>query len=52
MYASAILQDNDLVNVFATAAEAYEWVGSMSSRRDDSCSVDKRAYSVRFHTID
>lgn len=40
------------VNVFATAAEAYELVGSMSSRRDDSCSVDKRAYSVRFHTID
>lgn len=40
------------VNVFATAAEAYEWVGSMSSRRDDSCSVDKRAYSVRYHAID
>lgn len=40
------------VNVFATAAEAYKWVGSMSSRRDDSCSVEKRAYSVRFHTID
>lgn len=40
------------VNVFATAAEAYKWVGSMSSRRDDSCSVQKHAYSVRFHTID
>ena len=40
------------VNVFATAAEAYEWVGSVSSRRDDSCSVQKRAYSVRFHDID
>lgn len=40
------------VNVFATVAEAYKWVGSMSSRRDDSCSVDKHAYSVRFHTID
>lgn len=40
------------VNVFATVAEAYTWVGSMSSRRDDSCSVQKRAYSVRFHTID
>lgn len=40
------------VNVFATAAEAYMWVGSMSSRRDDSCSVQKHAYSVYFHTID
>lgn len=40
------------VNVFATAAEAYTWVGSMSSRRDDSCSVDKHAYSVRFHNMD
>lgn len=40
------------VNVFATVAEAYKWVGSMSSKRDDSCSVDKHAYSVRFHTID
>lgn len=40
------------VNVFATVAEAYTWVGSMSSRRDDSRSVQKRAYSVRFHTID
>ena len=40
------------VNVFATAAEAYEWVGSMSGRRDDSCSVDKHVYSVRYHAID
>ena len=40
------------VNVFATAAEAYKWVGSMSGKRDDSCSVDKHAYNVRFHTID
>ena len=40
------------VNVFATVAEAYKWVGSMSSRRDDSCSVQKHAYSVRFHTIE
>lgn len=39
------------VDVFATAAEAYGWVGSMSGRRDDSCSVDKRAYSVRFHDM-
>lgn len=39
------------VNVFATAAEAYKWVGLMSSRRDDSCSVEKRAYSVRFHDM-
>ena len=37
--------------VFATAAEAYTWVGSMSNRRDDSCPVDKHAYSVRFHTV-
>lgn len=40
------------VNVFATVAEAYKWVGSMGSRRDDPCSVQKHAYSVRFHTID
>lgn len=40
------------VNVFATAAEAYKWAELMSSRRDDSCSVDKHAYSVRFHNID
>lgn len=40
------------VNVFATAAEAYKWVGSMSSKRDDSCSVDKRVYNVRFHNMD
>ena len=39
------------VNVFATAAEAYKWVGLMSSRRDDPCSVDKHAYGVRFHNI-
>lgn len=40
------------VNVFATAAEAYKWARLMSSRRDDSCSAQKRAYNVRFHTID
>lgn len=40
------------VNVFATVAEAYKWVGLMSSRRNDSCSVDKHAYSVRFHNMD
>lgn len=40
------------VNVFATAAEAYKWVGSMSSRRDDSCSVQKHVYNVRFHNMD
>ena len=40
------------VNVFATAAEAYGWVGSMGGKRDDSRSVDKRAYNVRFHAID
>lgn len=39
-------------NIFATAAEAYKWVGSMGSRRDDSRSVQKHAHSVRFHTID
>ena len=47
-----VVTDKADVNVFATAAEAYEWVGSMGGRRDDSCSVDKRAYSVRFHIID
>ena len=47
-----VVTDKADVDVFATAAEAYEWVGSMSGRRDDSCSVDKRVYSVRFHTID
>lgn len=40
------------VNVFATAAEAYKWVGLMSSKRDDSCSVQKYTYSVRHHVID
>jgi hypothetical protein len=40
------------VNVFATAAEAYKWVGSMSSKRDDSCSVQKHVYNVRFHNTD
>lgn len=40
------------VNVFATVAEAYKWVGSMSSKHDDSCSVNKHAYSVRFHNMD
>lgn len=40
------------VNVFATVAEAYKWVGLMSSKRDDSCSVDKHTYSVRHHVID
>lgn len=40
------------VDVFATAAEAYKWVGSMSGKRDDSCSVQKHAYSVRHHIID
>ena len=40
------------VNVFATAAEACKWVGSMGSKRDDSRSVEKRAHNVRFHTID
>lgn len=39
-------------NVFATAADAYKWVGSMGSRRDDSRSVDKHAYGVRLHDID
>nr|DAH71598.1 MAG TPA: hypothetical protein [Caudoviricetes sp.] len=39
------------VNVFATVAEAYKWVGSMSSRHDDSCSVQKHVYNVRFHAI-
>lgn len=39
------------VNVFATVAEAYTWVGSMSSKRDDSCSVNKHAYSVRLHNM-
>lgn len=38
-------------DVFATAAEACEWVGSMSGRRDDPCPVDRRAYSVRFHDM-
>lgn len=40
------------VNVFATAAEAYRWVESMSGRRDDSRSVRKHVYSVRFHNMD
>lgn len=40
------------VNVFATADEAYKWVGLMSSKRDDSCSVQKHTYSVRHHVID
>lgn len=40
------------VNVFATAAEAYKWVGSMSGKRDDSRSVQKHVYNVRFHNMD
>ena len=40
------------INVFATAAEAYKWARLMGSKRDDSCSVQKHAYSVRFHNID
>lgn len=40
------------VNVFATVAGAYTWARSMSSKRDDSRSVQKHAYSVRFHNID
>lgn len=39
-------------DVFATAAEACTWVGSMGGRRDDSRPVDKHAHSVRFHNID
>lgn len=39
------------VDVLATAAEACKWVGPMGGERDDSRSVEKRAYSVRFHTI-
>lgn len=39
------------VNVFATAAEAYNRVGLMGSRRDDSRSVREHVHNVRFHTI-
>ena len=39
-------------DVFATAAEAYGWVGSMGGRRGDSRPVDRRAHGVRFHTVD
>lgn len=40
------------VNAFAAAAGAYGWVGSVSSRRDGSRPVQKRAYGVRLHDID
>ena len=40
------------VNVFATVAEAYKWVALMSYKVDDSCSVDKHVYNVRYHAID
>mgnify|MGYP000454781408 CR=1 FL=1 len=40
------------VDVFATAAEAYMWVGSMGSKRDDSRSADKHVHDVRFHNMD
>lgn len=40
------------VDVFATVAEAYKWVALMSYKVDDSRSVDKRVYDVRYHAID
>lgn len=39
-------------DVFAAAAEACTWAGSMGSRRGDPCPVDRHAHSVRFHDID
>lgn len=39
------------VNVFATAAEAYKWAAVMSCKADDSCSVQKHTYNVRFHNV-
>lgn len=39
------------VNVFATVPEAYKWAALMSGKVDDSCSVQKHTYNVRFHNI-
>ena len=36
------------VNVFATSAEAYKWAALMTAKRDDSWSVKKYVYSVRY----
>lgn len=38
-------------NVFATVPEAYKWAALMSGKVDDSCSVQKHTYNVRFHNI-
>lgn len=39
------------VDVFATVPEAYRWAALMSGKVDDSRSVQKHTYNVRFHNI-
>ena len=39
------------VDVFATVPEAHKWAAPMGSEVDDSRSVQKHTYNVRFHDI-